>query len=612
MTVNHQLKLWIFVMMLLASLQLSAQTSACKDTVKHHRLQSAMWEAAAGTDPQKVADAAIAFQKHTDSEGDLEGHYNAWMCGIAFNLDRMNLRDAYHLAIMLKNDLKNETGGQEEQYMGPMMMGQVYNVCGNVDGAISELKDAIELIKGTRYEENTLHSLYVALAHLMMTSDLDESMKWIDEEMEVLNEHKTSSGYKRGMGGACAFKSIIYFKKKDYKNYRYWYDQIMAYNGGAPDGYSGLFMQYTNIYKKALDGHVWDALKSTDSIKSVKDSYLMKIDLYAFAGDMQKAYDTQRELMLKSDSIAGAMMADNIQQVEQEIELFRSQQRMAKVMNIVLSVGVVLALIIILLLIRNYFIRRRYQQRLLSKNRELRKANEHVMAVDEMKTEFIRSMSHEIRTPLNIINGFSQLLTDEESELEASERKSIAKTINESTRQITSLVNKMQALVNMTTDDILNRVVKTNALDVCQKAILMMPYVDPQQINLIFENKIKDGNTVFATNADSLLQMLGNILENAVKFTERGYIRLTLSRDKTHFHFMVEDTGCGIPEDKVSTIFERFTKVDEFKEGLGLGLAYCYETAQKLGGTLRMDHTSEKGTTFVLSLPIKLKSKIKK
>ena len=73
-------------------------------------------------------------------------------------------------------------------------------------------------------------------------------------------------------------------------------------------------------------------------------------------------------------------------------------------------------------------------------------------------------------------------------------------------------------------------------------------------------------------------------------------------------NFTIEDTGCGIPDDKLSTIFDRFVKVDEFKEGLGLGLAYCHETAEKLGGTLTLDKTSNEGTTFTLSLPIILKT----
>jgi signal transduction histidine kinase len=69
--------------------------------------------------------------------------------------------------------------------------------------------------------------------------------------------------------------------------------------------------------------------------------------------------------------------------------------------------------------------------------------------------------------------------------------------------------------------------------------------------------------------------------------------------------FTVEDSGCGIPQDKISTIFDRFMKVDEFTEGLGLGLAYCHEIAAKLGGDLRLDRTSDQGTSFTLGLPLK-------
>ena len=98
--------------------------------------------------------------------------------------------------------------------------------------------------------------------------------------------------------------------------------------------------------------------------------------------------------------------------------------------------------------------------------------------------------------------------------------------------------------------------------------------------------------------------MLENLLENSVKFTTEGFIRLTLRNDGRMMWFTVEDSGCGIPQDKISTIFDRFVKVDEFKEGLGLGLAYCHETAEKLGGELTLDHTSEAGTTFTLRLPL--------
>jgi signal transduction histidine kinase len=231
-----------------------------------------------------------------------------------------------------------------------------------------------------------------------------------------------------------------------------------------------------------------------------------------------------------------------------------------------------------------------------------------VAAADEMKTEFIRSVSHEIRTPLNIINGFTQVLTEDGTEFEPAERKDIAETISKNTRHITSLVNKMLALANEHTKDLMKDAEDTDALDICRRAISAMPNVDAARISVELVDLTGSDDKILTTNSDSLLQMLGNILENAAKFTDQGYIRLTLKKVKEYFHFTIEDTGCGIPSDKIGTIFNRFTKVDEFKEGLGLGLAYCHETVGKLGGTLTLDKTSAEGTTFTLSLPIKLKT----
>ena len=282
-------------------------------------------------------------------------------------------------------------------------------------------------------------------------------------------------------------------------------------------------------------------------------------------------------------------------------------QETARQMNIVLAVAVVLTILVIILMARNIMIRRRSRQRLLAKNEELRKANAKVMAADEMKTQFIRNVSHEIRTPLNIINGFAQVLTNEENTFEPAERHQIAEAVSTNTRQITSLVNKMLALANQNTEDLLKEVEETDALDICHKALQEMPSVDPERIKVELEDLTYGRGTTLCTNSDSLLQMLDNILENAVKFTEKGTIRLTLRNDGKMMWFTVEDTGCGIPEDKISTIFDRFMKVDEFKEGLGLGLAYCYETTKRLGGVLRLDHTSEAGTSFTLGLPLKVK-----
>lgn len=596
------------VVLLLVALPVSAQTPLCKDTAEHHRLQQAMWDASVGQSAEKVYQTVIAFQEHAGAENDLEGYYNAWMCRIGFNLDKMNICDAYRIALLLKDDLKNGKGGQEEQYMGPMMLGQVYNVCGNVSGAISELKEAITLVKGTRYEEAIIISLYLALAHLTLDSDQDQSMAWVEEGIKELDGFKQSEVYQQKLAGTYAFKSIIWFKKSDYQNSRYWYDQFSALHQKAPEGYLGKFMGYADIYHQALDGQVEEALEAADDVQSIKERYLIKCDIYQYAGALDKAFATQRQLLLKNDSIRGKMMAENISQMEHDIQMMTHQQKLTKRMNIVLVVAIALAILAIVLMALNIWLRHRSRKNLLVKNAELRAANARVTAANNMKMEFIRNVSHEIRTPLNLINGFSQVLTDEGNAFEPKERRKLADTISENTLMITSLVNKMLALANDSTKDLLENVAETDALDVCRKAISNMPKVDAAKVEVILDDQT-NGQTMLTTNGDSLLQMLDFLLENAVKFTEAGHIRLAVRHGDGQMQFIVEDTGCGIAADKVDTIFEPFTKGDEFKQGLGLGLAYCHETAEKLGGSLVFDKNYHEGASFILTLPINLTQK---
>lgn len=609
MTINHRLRTVFFWMMLFASSCVSAQTPECKDTAEHRRLEQAMWDCCAQDSAEVLYQACVDFQNHARADGDMFSAYTAWVSGVMYNLGRMNIQDAYHITQVMKEDIKANNEDSEERYFVPNMMGHVYNTCGNIPGALEEFQKSVELIKGTKYEKDGLAFIYLALAHVQLNNDLKESLHWVDVVMQVLDQHHDSWNYYRAMADAYAIKAIAEFKLHRYDAFRQCMLQSDEANRKNESPSSDLFVPYANVYRTLLNGDTEKALEEAEDLPNQKERYLVKCDIYRYIGDNDKAFMTQRELMQKCDSITGVMIAENMSQMEHDIQMMKRGQKMARVLNIILSVVVVLALLFIVLLHRNIFLRRRYNKKLKAKNEELREANRLVIAADHVKTEFIRSMSHEIRTPLNIINGFSKVLSDDENELESEERKSIVRTMSESTRQITSLVNKMQALVNENKTELLNNLDMTDVVDICNRAIKAMPWTDPQRIKVVFDNQIQSGNTRLCTHIDSLLQMLGNLLENAVKFTEQGQITLKLWKDKTHFHFTVEDTGCGIPQDKIDTIFDRFTKVDEFKEGLGLGLAYCRETAVKLGGSLTLNKTSDEGTTFTLSLPILLKVK---
>lgn len=607
MAINHWVRALLIVAALLTAPKVLAQQPHCKDSAEHIRLREAMWASCKQDSQQVVYDACMAYLAHAKEDGDMLEASSSWVCGIMYSLGKMNISSAYHIAQGLKADIMSGPYAEEGQYFISNMMGHVYNTCGNIPGAEAEFLKSAEQIKGTSFEVDGLAFIYLAIAHVHLNNSLKQTLHWLDVTEEELEKNKGSWNYYRCLADVYAIRAIVRFKQKNFDAFR----QCIAKMDEAekmnkvPSG--DLFTPYARIYQTLLEKGSTQALAEADSLNNLKEQYLLKCDIYRYIGADDKAFLTQRELMHKRDSITGLMIAENIDRVEEEMELMRRSHKMGRLMNYVLVGAMVLLILAIILLHRNILIRRKFSKRLIAKNEELRAAYKHVAAADEMKTEFIRNVSHEIRTPLNIINGFTQVLADQGSDMGDTERKAISNTIGNSTRQITSLVNKMLALANDSTKDLLSEVDMTDGLEICQKAIADMPDVDPNRIKVSLDDQT-GGDKMLYTHGDSLLQMLGNILENSVKFTEEGHIILKVRTEKEKnrkmMFFTVEDTGCGIPSDKVGTIFQRWVKADEFKEGLGLGLAYCWETAQKLGGSLRLVETSEKGTTFELGLPV--------
>ena len=601
------LRLLVFVAAMMSVSQVSAQSLHCKDTLEHRKLQQAMWESCFQDKEQVVFDACLAYLNHAKADDDLLEASTSWVFGIMYSLGRMNISSAYHIAQGLKSDIEGSKYADEGRYFISNMMGHIYNTCGNIPGAEAEFLKSAEQIKGTQFERDGLSFIYLALAHVHLNNDLKQTLYWLDVTEKELMRHKDSWNFYRCLADVYAIKAIVRFKQKDYAAFRQCIDKMDEAERLNKMPAGDLFTPYARIYKTLLDQGQDAALAQVESLPNLKEQYLLKCDIYRYIGDNEKAFMTQRELMHKRDSITGVMIVENMDRTEEEMKLMRESQKMAKMINYILFGIAILALLTIVLMARNILIRRKFNKQLMAKNQELKSAYKQVAAANEMKSEFIRNVSHEVRTPLNIINGFSQVLAEMGPYMGDKERGEVAKNITHSAYQITSLVNKMLAIANDSSKDLMAQATETDGVAICCKAIENMPAVDAEKVKVKLDNQT-NGNVMLYTNGDSLLLMLSYILENAVKFTEKGHIILKVRTEKQKGRkmmlFSVEDTGCGIPSDKVGTIFQRWVKVDEFTEGLGLGLAYCWESAQKLGGALTLDQTSEAGTTFTLSLPV--------
>lgn len=220
---------------------------------------------------------------------------------------------------------------------------------------------------------------------------------------------------------------------------------------------------------------------------------------------------------------------------------------------------------------------------------------------DRLKTAFLANMGHEIRTPLNAIVGFADLLpmvqNDEDrnqiiSEIQMNNSKLLR--IIDGLVSMSKIEAEAKSLVKAQVDvlPILLRIVDTHA-----------PTVDSMTVRIITEFPYSE--LMMNTDVDKLTTIIDNLMQNAVKFTERGLITLGFDLSGGEYvRFWVRDTGKGISADDQKRIFERFFKVDEFVPGTGLGLSVAKAHAESLGGTIGVESTLGSGSTFWVNIPL--------
>ncbi|MBO4718449.1 MAG: HAMP domain-containing protein [Prevotella sp.] len=236
-------------------------------------------------------------------------------------------------------------------------------------------------------------------------------------------------------------------------------------------------------------------------------------------------------------------------------------------------------------------------------NQALQHAYHLAREADIRKTAFVQDMAHQIRTPLNIINGFTQVLSivsHEISEKEltdiTSRMKSSSKAIKHITRMlIASSIGDSQLTTEQTT-------FSCNKL--CHEAAASITLSNPDNVRIVVESDMPD-TFMIRTDKKALLSILDELLDNANKFTHEGCI--TIGCRQPHANtiiFTVSDTGPGIPEAERNRIFNQFTKLDAFSEGIGLGLSLSQQTARLLGGSISLDESYTCGSRFIITLPI--------
>ena len=217
---------------------------------------------------------------------------------------------------------------------------------------------------------------------------------------------------------------------------------------------------------------------------------------------------------------------------------------------------------------------------------------------DQLKTAFLANMSHEIRTPLNAIVGFAKILPEITDEME---RASIINIIDTNSDQLLMLINDILDLSKIEAGTIEFVDIPANLTDLCQNIYCTLIEKTAPGVQLVFEGAFD--NLVTLCDPGRLSQVIVNLITNAIKFTKEGFIRYGYRLREDRVEFYVADTGLGIPEDKLSTIFTRFTKLNSFIAGTALGLAICRMIVERQHGKIWAESKLGEGSIFRFNFP---------
>ena len=219
---------------------------------------------------------------------------------------------------------------------------------------------------------------------------------------------------------------------------------------------------------------------------------------------------------------------------------------------------------------------------------------------DRLKTAFLANMSHEIRTPLNAIVGFSRLMTIADN---AEDEKLYSDIINQNSEILLQLINDILDLAKIEAGTLEYIRYPMDLGELCRNVYEMHKDRVQTGVVLILDNK--DTSLIINEDQNRIMQVVTNLITNAIKFTFKGEIRFGFEVRKEYIDFYVKDTGMGISEEKIKMIFERFVKLNTFVQGTGLGLAICRVIVEKLGGEITAESKLNEGSTFRFTIPYK-------
>ena len=547
-------------------------------------MRNAMNHAFNDGDSARFFPAIKALEDYLQSQNDVHGYYTQRCNEIVFQLNQQRIYEAYKLAQQLTKELR-ENKIDKEMFMGVNMMGHINRYCGNDKEAVRNWYEVIRLMKEEGYE-SSMPPIYLNIVGVVIDKDPQEADSLLTVAKEIAKKYSPERVF-----DIEARQTVSYYSRGDYDQFLKGYQ---AYKDGEKKGLSSVHGRTLEVRYLAYQGHTDEAVEMAK--EELGDDGADEIPIiYEKAGRWKEAYYALKEAEAKSDSIDNVVIANSMQGISEQIKLFETERAVYRErMYAVIAVFLLLLLLIVALV---YIVHTRRKHLI-----EMQRAYRRAMESEKMKSAFIQNISHEIRTPLNIISGFAQVIANDLTE-SAEERKHIAEMMQKNAHHVTALIDEIIGLSLIESTEKMRRDDMLVINKSMREALRNYEEVVKPGIQLKYESTLSD-EFALKTNSNMLMRIISALLENASKYTKEGHIALRSDRNDNILTFTVEDTGCGIPPEEAEHVFERFVKLDSFKEGIGLGLTLSRKLAEQLDGTITLDTTYTAGARFYVRIPI--------
>ena len=448
-------------------------------------------------------------------------------------------------------------------------------------GRLEEAEKILEELEKILYQEPDyptdfffcIEKTNFAISHGHLSQDyLDEANIWL-HKMDSIYQLHPEKFYRFHLD----YTTAAYYRAMGNWDKQYWKQAL--------DIYSKLQAEYSG--NKRSTYYRWTSLEKI---------YLCKIQ-----GMAMEACRIYQELYPPIDTLASQSYIRQINTIKAKYQVDKIETASNNEYNKIITSILVGTMALVTLFVLLAILLKRQREKVKLSTQKLATSRINAENAMRAKSVFLSNMSHEIRTPLNALSGFSSLLTEEG--LDDETRRQCNEVIQQNSELLLKLINDVIDLSSLEFGKLQFCIAQHDAVSICKNVIDTVNKVKQTQAELTFTTELEE--MPIETDDSRLQQVLINLLINATKFTPQGSIVLKLEKETNDtVLFTVTDTGCGIPKDRQTNIFQRFEKLNENVQGSGLGLSICQLIIEHIGGQIWIDSEYTEGSRFCFTHPI--------